>query len=211
NLTTSRAEGAHAILKIYLQVLVDNSDPQAQNKPFYMQVVTKVFIFALKKIYEQFLKASNTIPQNLLQPCSGAFKSSMERDRQQFESLQLHQKNIILKKMPDIFQESAITIQDPEVQPTRGCPVRMKNCSQSFTKRDPSTFELVMRKHRKCGICYRIRHNSRTCPSKKVKAMRVVKENIVYVVKSGIIVEHALMQKVRVVIVVKHARYKKNI
>ncbi|CAG8836178.1 12009_t:CDS:2, partial [Gigaspora margarita] len=148
NLTTLRAEGAHAILKIYFQV----------------SVVTKV---SIKKVYKQFLKASNATPQNLLQPCSGAFKLLMklpetnnflqqkwEEYRQQFESLQLHQKNIILEKP-----------KNPEVQPMREHPVGAKNHPQSSTERDSSTFELVMGKYRKCGICHGIEYNSRTCPS----------------------------------------------
>ncbi|CAG8781695.1 8393_t:CDS:1, partial [Racocetra persica] len=50
----------------------------AQNIPFYAEVVTKVSTFILKKVHEQFLKASNAILENPLQPCSGTFKSSMD-------------------------------------------------------------------------------------------------------------------------------------
>ncbi|CAG8809221.1 30561_t:CDS:2, partial [Gigaspora margarita] len=78
------SKGAHAILKMYLQVSVDDSDPPGP-KPTVL--------------------------------CA------------------------------DIFQESAITIQDPEVQPTRRHPNGVKNCPQSFTERDLFAFELVMRKH----------------------------------------------------------------
>ncbi|CAG8805413.1 7694_t:CDS:2 [Cetraspora pellucida] len=151
NLMTLRVEGAHAALKRYLQVSVSNLHavhkkislalenryqkiktmisqeiiriPQAQNKPFYAQVVTKVSTFALKKVHEQFLKASSVTSENPLQPCSGAFKSSM------------------------------------------GHPVGAKNHPQSSTKRDLSTFELVIKKQRKCGLCHGTRHNSRTCPN----------------------------------------------
>ncbi|CAG8799244.1 23178_t:CDS:2 [Gigaspora margarita] len=176
---------------------------QAYNKPFYAQVITKVSTFALKKVHEQFLIASNAIPKNLLQHCSGTFKSSMglpcshiiqellESDQclqpdnfyqhwwlqqqlpqqrlpetddslqqkwedygQQFSSLSLYQKSAALNKMSSLFQESTAIIQDPQVQPTRGHPAG-----------DPSTFELVMGKQRKCGICRGIGHNSRTCPN----------------------------------------------
>ncbi|CAG8692947.1 9518_t:CDS:1, partial [Ambispora gerdemannii] len=40
-------------------------------------VVTKVSVFALKKVHEQFLKVSNATSENLLQPCSGTFTLSM--------------------------------------------------------------------------------------------------------------------------------------
>ncbi|CAG8796095.1 45502_t:CDS:1, partial [Gigaspora margarita] len=49
----------------------------AQNKPFYAQVITKVSTFALKKVHEQFIIASNATLANLLQLCNGIFKSSM--------------------------------------------------------------------------------------------------------------------------------------
>ncbi|CAG8719131.1 17336_t:CDS:2 [Cetraspora pellucida] len=151
NLTTLKVEGAHAALKRYLQVSVGNLHaihekislalenryqeiktmisqemiqiPQAQNKSFYAQVVTKVSTFALKKVHEQFLKASSVTPENPLQPCSDAFKSSM------------------------------------------GCSVEVKNHPQLLTKRDLSTFELVMEKQRKCGLCHGTGHNSRMCPN----------------------------------------------
>ena len=241
-MTTSRAEGAHAMLKMYLQVSVgdlyvvhekislaiDNQYqeiktmisqemiriPQAQNKPFYAQVVTKVSMFALKKVHEQFLKVSNATPENPLQPCSGTFKSSMglpcshiiqellESDQclqlddfyqhwwiqqqspqqrlpetedslqqkweeygQQFSSLSLYQKSAALNKISGLFQESTAVIQDQQVQPTRGRPVGAKYRPQSSIERDPSTFELVIGKQRKCGICREVGHNSRTCPN----------------------------------------------
>ncbi|CAG8753613.1 21744_t:CDS:1 [Gigaspora margarita] len=68
--------------------------------------------------------------------------------------------------MPNLFQESTVIIQDPEVQPTRGRPVSAKNRPQPSTKRDPSAFELIMA--RKCGICREIGHNSRTCPNESL-------------------------------------------
>ncbi|CAG8795034.1 32068_t:CDS:2, partial [Gigaspora margarita] len=161
--------------------------PQAQNKPFYAQVITKVSAFALKKVHKQFLMVSNATPENLLQPCSGTFKSSMglpcshiiqellENDplqqkwdeySEQFNTLSLHQKSTVLDNMPSVFQESTTAIQDPQVLPTRGRPVGAKNRTQPTTERDPSTFELIMSgKHRKCDICREIGHNSRTCPN----------------------------------------------
>ncbi|CAG8502740.1 2637_t:CDS:2, partial [Scutellospora calospora] len=245
NMTTSRVEGAHAMLKMYLQVSMGNllvvhekitlalenqyqeiktkasqemiRIPHALNKPFYAQVVSKVSEFALKKAHEQFLKASNATPENPLRPCSGTFKSSMglpcshviqefldnnkclqlddfhqhwwiqqrqlsqqessetevslrykwEEYSQKFDSLPLYQKSTILGIMSSIFQESTVIVQDPQVQPTRERPVGAKNRPQPSTKRDPSTFELIISKNynRKCGVCRGVGHNSRTCPN----------------------------------------------
>ncbi|CAG8536558.1 6154_t:CDS:2 [Gigaspora margarita] len=109
---------------------------QAQNKLFYAQVVTKISTFALKNVYKQFQIVSNTIPESPLQPCSA------------------------LDKMLCLFQESTTTIQDPQVQPTRGHPVGAKNQLQLSTKRDLFTFELVMGKHRKCSVYHKTGHNN---------------------------------------------------
>ncbi|CAG8828341.1 24002_t:CDS:2, partial [Gigaspora margarita] len=109
---------------------------------------------------------SNTTPESPLQPCSSTFKLSMglpcahiiqrllksgqclqlidfyqhwwEEYSQQFNSLTLYQKNAALDKIPSLFQESTTTIQD---------------------------LQLVMGKHRKCGICRETGHNSRMCPN----------------------------------------------
>ncbi|CAG8813354.1 40159_t:CDS:1, partial [Gigaspora margarita] len=105
NVTTLLVEGAHAMLKTYLQVsmsdlhivyekislVIENQYqeiktkssqemiriPQAQNNQFYAQVILKVFTFALKKVHEQFLKASSATSENSLWPCSSTFKLSM--------------------------------------------------------------------------------------------------------------------------------------
>ncbi|CAG8617910.1 2017_t:CDS:2 [Cetraspora pellucida] len=82
---------------------------------------------------------------------------------QQFNSLSLYQKSVVLKRMSSTFQESTVIVQDPEVQSTRGCLVGAKNYFQSSTARDLSTFELII--SRKCSICCEIGHNSRTCPN----------------------------------------------
>ncbi|CAG8514237.1 21835_t:CDS:2 [Gigaspora margarita] len=149
---------------------------QAQNKPFYAQVVIKVSVFTLKKVYKQFLMVSN-VTENLLQPCSSTFKSSMGlpcshkiqellEDNQCLQLDDFHQHCSVLDNMISIFQESTMAIQDPQVLPTRECPVGAKNHTQPSTKKDLSTFELIMSgKYRKCGICHETGHNSRMCPN----------------------------------------------
>ncbi|CAG8768418.1 23976_t:CDS:2 [Cetraspora pellucida] len=102
---TSRVEGAHAILKRYLQVSVGNLHlvyqkislllenqhneikelveknktcvPYTQSIPFYARLVTNISLYTLKKIYKQFIKASNATHDNSLEPCTGTFNASM--------------------------------------------------------------------------------------------------------------------------------------
>ncbi|CAG8813355.1 40160_t:CDS:1 [Gigaspora margarita] len=71
--------------------------------------------------------------------------------------------------MSSLFQESTVIIQDPDVQHTRGHLAGAKNCSQSSTKRDPFTFELII--SRKCSICRKARYNSRTCPNIEIDSL----------------------------------------
>ncbi|CAG8782616.1 22403_t:CDS:2 [Gigaspora margarita] len=186
---TLRVEGAHTMLKTYFQVSM--GDLHIVHEKISL-VILKVSTFALKKVHEQFLKASSATSENPLWPCSGTFKSSMgllcsyiirellNNDKclqlddfyqhcHQFTFLSIYQKNTTLEKISSLFQELTVIIQDPEVQYTRGRPAGAKNHSQSSTKRDPSTFELIM--SRKYGICHEARHNNRTCPNTEIDSL----------------------------------------
>ncbi|CAG8836903.1 1050_t:CDS:2, partial [Gigaspora margarita] len=75
---------------------------------------------------------SDATLENLLQPCSGTFKLSI--------GLPLDLSISIVSTEPSETEDSL----NPEVQSTRGHPVDAKNHLQSSTKRDLSTFELIM-------------------------------------------------------------------
>ncbi|CAG8668060.1 1788_t:CDS:2, partial [Acaulospora morrowiae] len=163
NVTTSQVEESHAMLKKYLQVstgdlhvvyerislALENQHreiqtmisqemiriPHAQAKPLYLQVITKVSIFALKKVHEQLLKVSCATLKNPLQLCSGTFASSMEYQllpqipnktedplqqwwqeyEQIFDTWPINQQLAALDKMSNLFEEPAIVIQNPQV------------------------------------------------------------------------------------------------
>ncbi|CAG8653325.1 30988_t:CDS:1, partial [Gigaspora margarita] len=102
---TSRVEGAHTILKRYLQISVDDLHsvykkillllenqhnkikelveksktcvPHTYNIPFYARLVTNISLYALKKIHKQFTKASYASYDNPLKPCTSFFHASM--------------------------------------------------------------------------------------------------------------------------------------
>ncbi|CAG8836940.1 39650_t:CDS:2, partial [Gigaspora margarita] len=168
-------EGAHAMLKIYLQVSVGDLHvvhekislaienqyqeiktmisremiriPQAQNKPFYAQIVTKwTFKSSMglpcSHIIQELLKSDQCLQltdfhqhwwvqqqslQQRLPETDNSLQQKWEEYDQQFSSLSLYQKSAALDKMSSLFQESTAIIQDPQMQPTRGRPVGAKN------------------------------------------------------------------------------------
>ncbi|KAL6200240.1 hypothetical protein ACLB2K_030022 [Fragaria x ananassa] len=56
---------------------------------------------------------------------------------------------------------------EPNVQPHKGHSLGSKNKKESnSTKRDPSAFEIIEEKSRKCGRCRLGGHNAHRCPLK---------------------------------------------
>lgn len=244
---TSRVEGAHATLKRYLQVSVGNLQlvyekislllenqhneikemveknktriPHSQNIPFYSRLVSHISLYALKKIHEQFIKASHATYDNPLEPCTGTFTTSMglpcahiiqerlannqlldlndihqhwwinnyhlplqsqvenednslsqllEEFRQQYTSWSVSQQEVAQNKLVSLIREPSTVLLDPTVQRTKGRPAGSLNKIQSSTRRNPSAFEIedTRTNGRKCGICKRAGHNSRTCPNR---------------------------------------------
>ncbi|CAG8584927.1 5455_t:CDS:2 [Cetraspora pellucida] len=80
----------------------------------FLRSVTKVSVFSLKKVHEQFLKVTSTTSENSLQPCIA------------------HQQTTALDEISSLFQESAIVVQDPWEQHTRGCLVGARNAQSSI-------------------------------------------------------------------------------
>ncbi|CAG8696391.1 10298_t:CDS:2 [Cetraspora pellucida] len=182
NTATSRVE-ENQHKEIDAMVAKDKTQiPHAQNIPFYAQLVTKISLFALRKIHEQFLKASRATPDNPLGPCNNTFSSYMGLPcahviqecfaaNKSLNLTDIHQhwwiENRQLTLQNNSESESFIPLLDPKVQRTRGRPVGSSNKSLTSTKRNPSAFELE-ENGRRCTKCKGIGHNRRTCSAMNV-------------------------------------------
>ena len=64
-------------------------------------------------------------------------------------------------------QSKIVELKPPAINfETRGRPSGAKNKPKNTTKRDPSEFESLDTKRRKCGTCGKVGHNKRGCQSK---------------------------------------------
>ncbi|CAB4388322.1 unnamed protein product [Rhizophagus irregularis] len=64
----------------------------------------------------------------------------------------------------NMFNAPIMVLQNPKVVSTKGRPSGATNKrSNTSTRRDPSGFELVEQRVRKCTHCHQSGHNSRTC------------------------------------------------
>ncbi|KAM5575510.1 protein FAR1-RELATED SEQUENCE 5-like [Rosa sericea] len=89
-----------------------------------------------------------------------------------YERMPLTQKDNTKRKLTQFLGASLPLLLEPNVQPHKGRPLGSKNKKESSsTKRDPSAFEIMEEKSRKCGHCQGGGHNIRTCPL-KYKATR---------------------------------------
>ncbi|CAG8675646.1 22790_t:CDS:2, partial [Cetraspora pellucida] len=155
NTAMSRIKDAHVTLKKYLQV----------------STVSKISLFALKQIHKQYLKASCAISNNPFEPCNGVFNKYMDLPYAYIIQECLATNQVL--SIDDIYhhwwiKEPSMLLSDPIVQQTRGWPVGSQNKSnktQASTKRNLSAFELEEARlsGRKCEVCKKTSHNSRTC------------------------------------------------
>ncbi|CAG8745781.1 22885_t:CDS:2, partial [Gigaspora margarita] len=116
--------------------------PHILNNQFYAQVVNKVSVFALKKTYEQFLKATDSTLETPLPSCSNTFTLSMglpcshrlqnqssthvlsepknflqqqwQEYDQQFNSWSSFRQAIALNQVSNLFLEPTIVLQNPQ-------------------------------------------------------------------------------------------------
>lgn len=83
-----------------------------------------------------------------------------------YKHMPLVQKEDIHKQIAQLVDAEIPSTLEPNIQSHKGRPLGSKkrkgDCS---TTRDPSAFEIA-EKGRKCGVCHRVGHNSRTCPRK---------------------------------------------
>ncbi|CAJ0915755.1 12814_t:CDS:2, partial [Entrophospora sp. SA101] len=206
--TTSRVEGAHATLKKYLQS--SRGDLESVHRKIILEVesqakeiramisserlkvqhvyrialfeplLSRVSVFALKKIRDEWIKASNATLESPLNPCSGILSSTMglpcshlisERiaNGQTLQQTDIHEhwwiKAAAHTQLEELSSAPPDVLGNPEVSRPRGRPVGARNQSEGSMQRDPSAFELVERRPRQCGICHQTGHNSRTCPT----------------------------------------------
>ncbi|CAG8832386.1 4161_t:CDS:2, partial [Gigaspora margarita] len=177
NVTISRVEGAHAMLKTYLQVLMGNLHIVHEKISLvienqYQEIKTKSsqeIIRIPQAQNNQFYAQQHQLSQQEPFETENSLHQKWENFSHQFTFLSIYQKNTTLERISSLFQELTVIIQDLEIQHTRGYPAGTKNCFQSSTKRDPSTFELII--SRKCGICHEARHNSKTCPNTEIDSL----------------------------------------
>ncbi|CAJ0635060.1 8268_t:CDS:2, partial [Entrophospora sp. SA101] len=208
NKATSRVEGAHATLKKYLQS--SRGDLESVHRKIILEVesqakeiramisserlkvqhvyrialfeplLSRVSVFALKKIRDEWIKASNATLESPLNPCSGILSSTMglpcshlisERiaNGQTLQQTDIHEhwwiKAAAHTQLEELSSAPPDVLGNPEVSRPRGRPVGARNQSEGSMQRDPSAFELVERRPRQCGICHQTGHNSRTCPT----------------------------------------------
>ena len=138
-------------------------------------------------MYEQFLKASRATQDDPLGPCSGTFSTSMGLPcahtireylvtNQSLNLADIHQHwwieghRLLLQNNSEA--KPSMSLLDPKVQRTRERPVGSCNVIRASTKRNPSAFELeeINTNSRKCSVCKRVGHNSRTCSNRTMSA-----------------------------------------
>ncbi|KAH7833238.1 hypothetical protein Vadar_004343 [Vaccinium darrowii] len=83
-----------------------------------------------------------------------------------YKHMPLVQKEDIHKQIAQLVDVEIPLTLEPNIQPHKGRPLgSKKRKGDRSTTRHTSAFEIV-EKGRKCGVCHRVGHNSRTCPRK---------------------------------------------
>ncbi|CAJ0648434.1 462_t:CDS:2, partial [Entrophospora sp. SA101] len=212
NKATSQVEGAHATLKKYLQ---SSRVQHVYRIALFEPLLCCVSVFALKKICDEWIKASNATLDSPLNPCSGILSSTMglpcshliseriangqtlqqtdihehwwikgchfeflgdltcpvngdhtnlqlllQSFAQQYQFWPPHQQAAAHTQLEELTSAPPDVLGNPEVSRPQGRPVGARNQREGSMQRDPSAFELVERRPRKCGICCQTGHNS---------------------------------------------------
>ncbi|GKA05946.1 protein FAR1-related sequence 5 [Tanacetum coccineum] len=166
NRSSSRAKGAHAKLKLYLQVSTGGFKEVCDklclvvkhefnkikvklasekikvlhncNKPVYRKLLYHVSQFALKEICKQYEK----ITKGTMAPCTGHF-TLLDVLNAKYQAWPLHKKEIATMMITNLISQSDMLF-EPVIQRPRGRPPKSKKKKgTTSTTRNPSRFEYV--------------------------------------------------------------------
>jgi hypothetical protein len=92
--------------------------------------------------------------------------SLLSEVKEKYEKQPLMERENTIKQLSHVLGVSNPLIFEPIIQPHKGRPMGSKKRNEtSSTNREPSHFEIVEKKARKCGSCGNSGHNRSTCPS----------------------------------------------
>ncbi|CAG8503200.1 12601_t:CDS:2 [Cetraspora pellucida] len=87
--------------------------------------------------------------------------------QEKYEEWPEHQQVAVREKLNNMINTPLTTLQNPQVVRTRGRPPGALNRrTNNSTRRDPSGFELVDRRVRRCTHCKQPGHYASTCPNR---------------------------------------------
>ncbi|KAF7144569.1 hypothetical protein RHSIM_Rhsim04G0198300 [Rhododendron simsii] len=93
-------------------------------------------------------------------------ESLLKRFHDKYKQMPLAQKEDSQRRIAELVDGEIPLTLEPNIQPHKGRPLgSKKRKGDSSTTRHPSAFEIA-EKTRKCSVCHRVGHNSRTCPHK---------------------------------------------
>ncbi|CAG8834168.1 25515_t:CDS:2, partial [Gigaspora margarita] len=134
--STSRIEGVHAILKTYLQIFIGD---------LHQVCITILLAVANQK------KEIDTITESELPQIKEDTSHSedplqllLQDLQQRYQEWTAFQQSVIQNSLKDMINTPLITLQNPNMVSTKGCPSNTTNCQQTnSTRRDPSGFEYI--------------------------------------------------------------------
>ncbi|KAF7138128.1 hypothetical protein RHSIM_Rhsim07G0193000 [Rhododendron simsii] len=93
-------------------------------------------------------------------------ESLLKRFLDKYKQMPLAQKEDSQRRIAELVDGEIPLTLEPNIQPHKGRPLgSKKRKGDSSTTHHPSAFEIT-EKTRKCSVCHRVGHNSRTCPHK---------------------------------------------
>ncbi|KAG5547941.1 hypothetical protein RHGRI_013579 [Rhododendron griersonianum] len=191
NRVSSRAEGAHAKLKQYLQVstgdlhqvnikiclAIDNefNEIKAQLSRHFMasmglpcahkMIGWKGKVIPLDEIHTQWrIDRRYLVVPDVRETNAEEFKRLVHVLEDKYQEWPQSQKECVQQQISQLINLSVPLVLEPNILPHKGRPSGSKKGTTS-TRRNASQFEIV-EATRKCSICKCVGHNSRTCKEK---------------------------------------------